>query len=228
MADTPKNGVQSNGDGKAILMERIEGETEGQTTARGLLDPCTRHAFTSMPFIGTMLHKSVPMPGPMDFVDGLKLIAGKAEAGDLGFVSRMLASQSVALDTIFGEFTRRSALNMGGHLDAAERYARLALKAQANSRSTLETLARLHQPREQIVRHVHVNDGGQAIVADQVNHYTEGGQNAETLKQSHAAGAIGQCSEVPCPDPAGRSMPIPSGEKPEAMPDARGHKSRRA
>ena len=127
-------------------------------------DPCTRHAFTSMPFIGSNLAESCPLPGAMDFVDGLRSIAGKAEAGDMTFVSRMLATQAVALDTIFGEFTRRSSLNMGSHLDAAERYARLALKAQANSRATLEALAKLHQPREQIVRHVHVNDGGQAIV----------------------------------------------------------------
>jgi hypothetical protein len=44
----------------------------------------------------------------------------------------MLAAQAVALDTIFGEFTRRSAMNIGNHFDAMERYARLALKAQAN------------------------------------------------------------------------------------------------
>ena len=210
-------------------MERVEGETDDQTTARVLLDPCTRHAFTSMPFIGSNLAESCPLPGAMDFVDGLRSIAGKAEAGDMAFVSRMLATQAVALDTIFGEFTRRSALNIGSHLDATERYARLALKAQANSRATLEALAKLHQPREQIVRHVHVNEGGQAIVADQVNHYAGGAGNAESNKQSHAAGALGQGSPMPCPGPEGReTCQSSSGERPEAMPDARRHKSRRA
>ncbi|OYU35259.1 MAG: hypothetical protein CFE35_09710 [Novosphingobium sp. PASSN1] len=43
------------------------------------------------------------------------------------------------------------------------RYMRLALKAQAACRSTLEALARLHQPREQTVKHVHVSEGGQAV-----------------------------------------------------------------
>ena len=38
----------------------------------------------------------------MDFVDGLKSTAGKAEVGDMTFVSRMLATQAVALGTIFG------------------------------------------------------------------------------------------------------------------------------
>ena len=41
------------------------------------------------------------------------------------------------------------------------------MKAQSNCRTTLEALAKLHQPREQTVRHIHVNDGGKAIVADQ-------------------------------------------------------------
>jgi hypothetical protein len=168
------------------------------------------------------------MPDPMDFVDGLKSIAGKAEVGDVAFVSRMLASQSVALDTIFGEFIRRSALNLGRHPEAAERYARLALKAQGNSRATLETLAKLNQPREQIVRHVHVNEGGQAIVVDQVNHYLGGEQNAESVKQSHAAETIGQYSPMPCSDAKGRNVPSTSSERQEAVPDAWRHKPRRS
>lgn len=226
MTESRNSGSQPSGKRSAILMERVEGETDDQTTARVLLDPCTRHAFTAMPFIGSNLSESCPLPGAMDFVEGLRSIAGKAETGDMALVSRMLATQAVALDSIFGEFARRSSLNMGSHIDAAERYARLALKAQSNSRATLEALAKLHQPREQIVRHVHVNEGGQAIVADQVNHYARGAGNAETDKQSHAAEALGNCSPMPCPDPAGRRVPIPSGERPEAMPDARRHKPR--
>ena len=228
MTEPPNNGSPPSGKRNAVLMERVEGETDDQTTARVLLDPCTRHAFTAMPFIGSNLSESCPLPGAMDFVDGLRSIADKAEAGDMAFVSRMLAMQAVALDTMFGEFTRRSSLNMGSYLDAAERYARLALKAQSNSRATLEALAKLHQPREQVVRHVHVNEGGQAIVADQVNHYAGGAGNAETVKQSHAAGALGECSPMPCPDSAGPGVPVPGGERPEAMPDARRHKPRRA
>jgi hypothetical protein len=37
---------------------------------------------------------------------------------------------------------------MSEYLDAAERYGRLAMKAQGNCRATLEALAKLHQPRE--------------------------------------------------------------------------------
>lgn len=228
MAKSPKDSEPPSGKRTAIVMERTNGETDDQITARALLDPCTRHAFTAMPFIGANLSESCPLPGAMDFVDGLRSIAGKAEAGNMALVNRMLATQAVVLDAIFGEFARRSSLNMGSHVDAAERYARLALKAQANSRATLEALAKLHQPREQIVRHVHVNEGGQAIVADQVNHYAGGAGNAEADKQSHAAGALGECSTMPCPDPAGRRVPVPGGQGAEEMPHARRSKSRRA
>lgn len=210
-----------------IIAEGLKGETEGQSIARVLLDPNMRHTFTALPFIQSGLGKDVEVPKAMDFIGVMASMANKAEAGDLASVSRMLVTQAVALDAMFGEFARRSSVNMGTHLDATERYARLAFKAQANSRATLEALTKLHQPREQIVRHVHVNEGGQAIVADQVNHYAGGAENAEPVKQSHAAGALGESFPMPCPDPAGRSVPVPGGERPQAMPNARRHKPRR-
>ena len=219
---------ETKGDGNALAVHRLEGETDAQALARALLDPCIRHGFTAMPFIGSMLDKAIPLPGGGEMSGAVKTLATRAEAGDMSFVSRMLAAQALTLDAIFGEFTRRTALNMGTHFGAAERYARLALKAQSNSRATLEALAKLHQPREQTVRHIHVNEGGQAIVADQVHHYAGGAGSAEPFKQSHAARSAGQCTAMPCPDPEGRGLSVSDGEGPEAMPDARRHKPRRA
>jgi hypothetical protein len=94
--------------------------------------------------------------------------------GDLTCASQMLVAQSVTLDALFAELIRRSLDNMGERFDAMERYMRLALKAQSACRSTLEILARLHQPREQTVKHVQVNHGGQAVVADQFHHHPAG------------------------------------------------------
>jgi hypothetical protein len=213
---------------KPLLLQRLDGETDEQALARALLDPCTRHGFVSMPFVSGMMGKSLPLPGPTDFVDRFKSIADQAEAGDMSSVSRMLAAQAVTLDTIFGEFARRSASNLGSYPDAVERYARLALKAQSNARATLEALAKLHQPREQIVRHVHVNEGGQAIVAEQVNHYAGGVENAETVKQSHTTAAAGECHPLQSQDQERQRVPVPGRQGQEAVPDARRHKPRRA
>ena len=66
---------------------------------------------------------------------------------------------------MFTELVRRSAVNMGQYLDASERYMRLALKAKANCPPTLEAQAKLHQRGGQTVKHVHLNEGGQAVVA---------------------------------------------------------------
>ena len=102
---------------------------------------------------------------------------------------------------------------MSEYLDAAERYGRLAMKAQGNCRATLEALAKLHQPREQTVRHVHVNEGGQAVVADQFHHHLGASENGKSVKQSDATGAAGVCAALPRPDAQGDGLPVASRER---------------
>ncbi len=158
-----------------LIVEQTPDETGAQALARRVLEPHLRHAVGAASFAGKMLTKDTEAPGLMDYVDHIQALTAKAEGGDLGIASRLLAAQAITLDSMFTELARRAALNMGEHLDAAERYGRLALKAQSNSRATLEALAKLHQPREQTVRHVHVNEGGQAVIADQFHHHPRGG-----------------------------------------------------
>ena len=73
--------------------------------------------------------------------------AKDAAAGDLETLERMLAGQAQTLNIMFTELARRAALNMGTHLDVTETYLRLALKAQAQSRATVEALAEIKAPR---------------------------------------------------------------------------------
>ena len=113
-------------------------------------------------------------------------------------------------------------------LRPALREAEHQMKAQSNSRATLEALAKLHQPREQTVRHVHVNEGGQAIVADQFHHHAGGSEDVENVKQSHATGAAGASAALPRQNAGGDGLPVASGEGQAAMPDARRHEPRRA
>lgn len=139
--------------------------------------------------------------------------------------SELLAVQALTLDNIFTEMARRMALNMGEYLGATETYARIAMKAQAQSRATLEALAKLHQPREQTVRHVHVNEGGQAVIADQFHHHAGGQKNGRFDDQSHATEAAGLGLPLLGADPLGNGVPIPSREGAEAVPNAWGHES---
>ena len=103
---------------------------------------------------------------------------------------------------------RRAANNMGEYINATERYGRLALKAQSNCRATLEALAKLHQPREQTMRHVHVNEGAQAVVADHLHNHTGAAENGKSVKQSHATGAIGKCCTLSRANESGERMSI--------------------
>lgn len=203
-----------------LEVEKQQGEKVGKTLARVTLDPQTRNANVAMAYGGAMFGDN-HRPDLMQSSAALAEEIERAMAGDLGLASRVYASQAVTLDAMFTEMARRAAMNFGTYPQAVERYARLALKAQANCRATLEALAKLHQPREQTVRHVHVNEGAQAIIADQFHNHTGGQRNAESAKQSHATGAAGTIAALPSPDPEGDRMPSAGGEREAAMQDAR-------
>jgi hypothetical protein len=73
--------------------------------------------------------------------------AKDAEAGNMGRLERMLSAQAQTLNIMFTELARRAALNMGERMPAAEMYLRMAFKAQAQSRATVEALAEMKNPR---------------------------------------------------------------------------------
>lgn len=220
MAKKPKAvvGEQPN---NAMSVAKTEDETAGFATARAALGPNFRHAVTVSQILKPSFGSMEGAPGFGDYADAIHARGDAAIKGELAFASRTLAAQAMTLDTIFTEMARRMALNMGEHLVATETYARIALKAQAQSRATLEALAKLHQPREQTVRHVHVNEGGQAVIADQVHHHAGGVENGKSIKQCLTTGNAGAVAALPSPDPLRDGVPIPSDSREAAMSDAR-------
>ena len=155
------------------------------------------------------------------YADAIHARGDVATKGELGFASRTLAAQAMTLDTIFTEMARRMALNMGDYLGAAETYARIALKAQAQSRATLEALVKAHQPREQTVHNVHVNEGGQAVIAEQFYNHGGAAENGKSNKQSDATGPAGASPALLGADPFGNGVPISGGEGAETLQNAR-------
>ena len=169
----PGDGLVPRGGPNPLELVKREGENNGRTLARTLLDPVSRHASLSSAYADQVFGGDVQA----SITETASLLGdelNRTVGGDMTMATRILASQAISLDAIFTELARRSSANMGQHFEGMERYMRLALKAQSASRSTLEALARLHQPREQTVRHVHVNDGGQAVIADQFHHHGGG------------------------------------------------------
>lgn len=84
--------------------------------------------------------------------------------GNMREPEAMLYGQAVALQTIFTSLSRRAALNVGEHLGATETYLRLALKAQAQCRATLEALHELKNPHPvAFVRQANIAHGPQQV-----------------------------------------------------------------
>ena len=100
--------------------------------------------------------------GITEAVQSLRASLADVNSGDLRAVETMLLGQAVALNAIFAETARRSGVNMGEYTDAAERYMRLALKAQGQCRATLETLAAIKNPPLLFARQANINNGGPA------------------------------------------------------------------
>ena len=86
------------------------------------------------------------------------------QGGNLAGLETTLTAQAVALDAIFNELARRAAANMGEYLNATEVYLRLGLKAQAQCRATLQTLAEIKNPSTvAFVRQANIANGPQQV-----------------------------------------------------------------
>jgi hypothetical protein len=83
------------------------------------------------------------------------------QAGDLGSAEAALVVQSSALQTIFVRLTERAMAQ--DHLPNLEVMLKLALRAQSQSRATLETLAAIKNPPVVIARQANVTTGPQQV-----------------------------------------------------------------
>jgi hypothetical protein len=149
-----KPAAESNG---RITIGTDPGETQGESLARIAMHPAVTNATTTRNYLA-------PSSGNLDHNARIEQIVTAFQALDKGGadagreIEHRLLGQAVSLEAIFHEMARRAALNMGTFIEPTETYMRLALKAQAQCRATLETLAEIKNPRP-----VYINPG-------QVNH----------------------------------------------------------
>lgn len=104
--------------------------------------------------------------GEIDITEAFHALSDRADAmsrGDLSGAEALLAAQASSLNAIFAEMARRAAANMGEYLGATETYLRLALKAQAQCRATLETLATIKAGPVVIARQANIAHGPQQV-----------------------------------------------------------------
>jgi hypothetical protein len=112
--------------------------------------------------------------------------------GNLQDAETLLTAQAFALDSIFMSLARRAQLNMGEYIDAADRYMRLALKAQGQCRATLETLANIKNPPVVIAKQANIAQGPQQV--NNTVNKTEG--NFDTSTRGRAPVCAGNSKPV--------------------------------
>ena len=109
---------------------------------------------------------------PNDLIAEIKKRIAAVNKNDMSGVEAMLISQAVALQSIFANLANRAALNAGEHLRAFETYMKLALRAQSQSRATLETLSAIKNPPVVYAKQANLTTGPQ-----QVNNYSRTQEN---------------------------------------------------
>jgi hypothetical protein len=80
------------------------------------------------------------------FIDVMEEKVDKVKSGDMSGLEATLTAQAITLDAVFNELAKRAA-NSILHTQTCETLLRLALKAQAQCRATIETLAEVKQPK---------------------------------------------------------------------------------
>ncbi|MCA1653674.1 MAG: hypothetical protein LC656_05715 [Sphingomonadales bacterium] len=144
-------------------------------------------------------------------------------AGDISELEGMLTAQAHVLNGLFVNNLIQAQANLSAFPNAHERFSRLALKAQAQCRVTIEAIAEIKNPTV-FARHTNIVSGHQ-----QVN---IGGDNARGRKrvsaeQPQAALTDGGCATVPGANSLGQALPVP-GDAERKVPNARRPVARRA
>lgn len=146
------------GSSKVLNVPTEDGETKETLQARTVSNPAVRAGVTVGSFSAVF--------GETDLgalIGELQKQSKRVHGGDLKRAESMLITQAHTLDAIFNELARRSALNMGEYINAAERYMRLALKAQSQCRATLETLSAIKNPPVVFAKQANIANGPQQV-----------------------------------------------------------------
>lgn len=188
-----KSGVVVASDPNTLTIKDVEGKSRERLLTEVAFSPFSTNADTARKFAKAAM-------GDLHLGESVAVLREKAELvqrGDLSEVEATLSAQAVALDTIFNSLATRAALNAGQYIGACETYLRLALKAQAQCRATLETLAEIKYPkaptfvRQQNVAYqqqVNNGDGASGTEAPQMRKPAHGknqNQSNELLEAQH-------------------------------------------
>ncbi len=123
-----------------LRVELKHGETNDQAMARTVTSPECLSA-SVLTICQNIDHSKIT-----EMVDELRQQTAAIHSDDLSRAESMLISQAHTLDGLFAKLASQALT--AGQLDVAERYMRLALKAQNQARATLQTLGEIKAPKQ--------------------------------------------------------------------------------
>lgn len=97
------------------------------------------------------------------FADALVRAAKLVNSGNMDDVEATLVNQATALNVMFGELGSLAISNMGTNPETADRFFRMAMKAQNQSRMTLETLSNMKNPPVIYAKQANIAHGAQQV-----------------------------------------------------------------
>ena len=146
-------------DKKQILTLKLE---KNQTKEQALAEFQSKSEFLSTAVIESF---NVSLGEDFDFQSNMRVL-GKTireiQSGDLSKIEEMYISQAVALEAMFASLARRAKVQ--DKLLQYDTHMRLALKAQNQSRATLQALVQLKQPSNtQFIKQANIAQGHQQV-----------------------------------------------------------------
>ncbi|ENZ78609.1 MULTISPECIES: hypothetical protein [Ralstonia] len=189
MATKPKQAKPAKRDPATL---HLEGVTFKDAEERGAViasSPVIRGAVTGRKYAESMFGAGLDLTA---YATQLREQADKVKAGDLSAVETMLVAQANTLDMIFNQLARKAAHSE--YLNQMEAHLRHALRAQAQCRATLETLAEIKNPRPvAFVKQANITNGPQQVnngvqppnTPHTRAHEESGNQSNELLEHQH-------------------------------------------
>jgi hypothetical protein len=145
---------------RPMLVPKAHDESEERAYVRALLRPQVNNALT----LANVMKRDFGERSLNDLVEELEAQTKAVNQGNLAKPEALLLAQSITLDVLFNKLARIADLNIFTNIDAAERLFRLALKAQSQSRSTVETLGLLKNPFPTVIaKQANVTTGPQQV-----------------------------------------------------------------
>jgi hypothetical protein len=182
-----KTGAPVVADRGALHIDLEPGEDQDAAEVKARLHPVVSATSTTRAFDSSLANTPFAV-----MVDELTRHVNDVKSNNMNRPETILMTQAHTLDVIFNALAQRAGANIGTNRDVAETYLRMALKAQAQCRSTLEALAEIKAPRSatfirqaNIAGQQQVNNGDQRTGGSTSAHEKNITPSNELLESQH-------------------------------------------